>query len=124
MTASRAAIPSGSRTSSPVMASVPPFVPLAPVSVASVSGPTVVVVATGAVVVVVVVGGGVVVKALVNAQVTWGSAAVRVTRTSEFVGSLDVPLQVIDCGAQVPASVSSGPDSTTEYCPRSSESRG
>ena len=61
-------------------------------------------------------------KALVNAQVTWGSAAVRVTSTSELVGSDDVPLHVIDCGAHVPAAVSSGPDSTIEYWPRSSES--
>jgi len=104
------------------MASVRPPDPLTPVSLASVFGPTVVVV-TGPVVVVVVVGGGLVVNALVNAQVTWGSAAVRLTRTSESVGSDEAPLQVIDCGAQVPVAVSSGPDSTTEYWPRSSESR-
>ena len=65
----------------------PPPEPPFPVSAASVVGPTVVVVDAGRRWWSWSVGGGVVVKALTNAQVTWGSAPVRVTSTSELVGS-------------------------------------
>ncbi len=47
-------------------------------------------------------------KLLVKAQVTWGSAAVRVTSTSEAVGSVAVPLQTMETGAQTPSVELSG----------------
>ena len=78
-------------------------------------GDTVVVVVGVGVVVVVVVGtGGVGVNALMKAQITWGSAAVKVTSTSPRVGSELAPLQTMECGAQEPSGASSGPDSAIE----------
>lgn len=107
--------------SSSVMARLPPD---APESVpATAPGTVELVVVEAAVVVVVVAGGGVAVNALVNAQVTWGSAWVNVTRTSVEDGAELVPLQVMGRGAQVPSGVSGGPNSTIEYCPRSNEPR-
>ena len=59
-----------------------------------------------------------------KAQVTWGSAGVTVTSTSDDVGSVDVPLQTMDTGDQAPRVELGGPSSTIEYWPGTSGSSG